>query len=145
MSDKDDSMDGTIETLVKGLTKEGSEVKRRQQEHLTDVGGAGPFAADTHYNDGNYDDGTAASDYNGVGVVLMLLVVMTVLVMGMNMVLLVMMARVMTLIIMLLVILVVLVRVVMVTVVVLEAVMLTKAMIKAEMGLICLKTVMAMV
>ena len=78
MTNKDDSINGTIETLVKGLTKEGSEVKGRQREHLIDVGGAGRFATDNHDydignddnkddNDDNYDDGAAASDYNEVG------------------------------------------------------------------------------
>ena len=72
MTNKDDSIIGTIETLVKGLTKERSEVKGRQREHLTDVGGAGRIAADNHDydignddnkddNDDNYDDGAAAS------------------------------------------------------------------------------------
>ena len=41
MTNKDVSIDGTIETLVKGLTKEGSEMKGCQQEDLTDVGGSG--------------------------------------------------------------------------------------------------------
>ena len=74
MTNKDDSIDGTIETLVKGLTKEGSEMKGRQREDLTDVGGSGHFATDNHGYDidnddnkddnyDNYDDGAAASDY----------------------------------------------------------------------------------
>ena len=75
MTNKDDSIDGTIEALVKGLTKEGSEGKGRLREHLIDVGGAGRFATDNHdydignddNNDDNYDDGAAASDYNEVG------------------------------------------------------------------------------
>ena len=75
MTNKDDSLDGTIATLVKGLTKEGSELKGRRQEHLTDVGGTGHIAADNHdydvgnddNKDDNYDDVAAASDYNGVG------------------------------------------------------------------------------
>ena len=75
MTNKDDSINGTIETLVKGLTKEGSEVKGRQRQHLIDVGDAGRFATDNHdydignddNNDDNYDDGAASSDYNEVG------------------------------------------------------------------------------
>ena len=74
MTNEDDSIDGTIETLAKGQTKEGSEVKGRQREHLTDVGGAGHFATNNHGNDidnddngddndDNYDDGGGASDY----------------------------------------------------------------------------------
>ena len=75
MTNKDDSIDGTIETLAKGLTKEGSDLKGRQREHLTGIGGAGHFATDNHGNDNNdneddnddeyqYDDGgAAASDY----------------------------------------------------------------------------------
>ena len=74
MTNEDDSIDGTIETLAKGQTKEGSEVKGRQQEYLTDVGGAGHFAINNHGNDidnddneddndDNYDDGRGASDY----------------------------------------------------------------------------------
>ena len=50
----------------------------RKREHLTDVEGAGCFAANNHDydignddnkddNDNNYDDGAAVSDYNGVG------------------------------------------------------------------------------
>ena len=44
MTNKDDSIDGTIETLVKGLNKERREVKGR----LTDVGGAGHFGTNNH-------------------------------------------------------------------------------------------------
>ena len=70
MANKDDSIDGTIETLAKGLTKKGSEVKGRQREHVTDVGGAGEFATDSHGNaiDDDYDDGGAASEYKVGGV-----------------------------------------------------------------------------
>ena len=74
MTNKDDSIDGTSETLVKGLTKEGRQVKGRQCEHLADVGATDHFATDNHDydigndknkdgNDDNYDDGAAASDY----------------------------------------------------------------------------------
>ena len=71
MTNKDDSIDGTIETLAKGLTKEGNEVKGRRREHLTDGGGAGHFATDNHdydigsddNKDDNHNDGAAASDY----------------------------------------------------------------------------------
>lgn len=73
MTNKDDSIDGTIETLVKGLTKERREVKGRQRERLTDVRGAGHFATDNHDydignndntddNDDNCDDGAAVCD-----------------------------------------------------------------------------------
>lgn len=76
MTNKEAPIDGgggTIETHAKGLTKEGSEVKGRQREHLTYVGGAGHLATDNHGNDigkddnkddndDDYDDGGAASD-----------------------------------------------------------------------------------
>lgn len=78
MSNKDDSTDGTIETIAKDLTKEVSELKGRQRENITDVGGTGPFATDNHDNDigsddnkddndDNYDDGGAVSDYEVAG------------------------------------------------------------------------------
>ena len=54
MTSKDDSIDGTSQALVKGLTKEGRQVKGCQREHL-----AGHFATDNHDcdigNDGNKD------------------------------------------------------------------------------------------
>ena len=78
MTNKDDSINGAIETLVKGLNKERREVKGRQQERLTDVGGAGHFGTDNHnYDignddnkddiDDNYDDGAAVCDYEVSG------------------------------------------------------------------------------
>ena len=66
MTNKDDLIDGTIETLAtEGLTKKDSEVNGRQREHFTDVGRAGHFATDNHGNDidDDYDDGGAASEY----------------------------------------------------------------------------------
>ena len=77
MTNEDDSIDGTIKTLAKGQTKEGSKVKGHQREHLSDVGGTGHFATNNHGNDidnddnkddndDNYDDGDdggGASDY----------------------------------------------------------------------------------
>lgn len=53
-------------------------MKGRQQERLTDVGGAGHFGTDNHKNDignddnkddidGNYDDGAAVCDYEVSG------------------------------------------------------------------------------
>ena len=72
-TNKDDSIDGTIETLAKGQTQEGSEVKGCQREHLTDVEGDGHFATSNHGNDNenydneNYDDGGGASDYEVCG------------------------------------------------------------------------------
>lgn len=78
ITNKGDSTDGTIETLAKDLTKEGSELKGRQRENITDVGGTGHFATDNHDNDigsddnkddndDNYDDGGAAKDYEVAG------------------------------------------------------------------------------
>ena len=66
---KDDSIDGTAETLAKGLIKKESEEKGRHREHLSYVGGAGHFATDNHGNDidDDYDDGDAASEYKAGG------------------------------------------------------------------------------
>ena len=148
MTNKDDSRDGTIETLAKGLTKNESEVKGRQREHLTDVGRAGHFATNNHDNDikDDYDGGGLPVSIKLAEVVLVLPVVMMVLVMGMNMTMVVIVTvRVVTMMIIWFVILVLFVMAVMVIVVVLEAVMLTKAMIKAEMALFGLKTMLLMV